>query len=296
MTNRDPGDEEQGPPTGRQFRHVYVGRGEPTDDSAQFRVRLREYIASDRCVGYSPALSLFALRLGLEFPTLEAAFQSDIRVVLSFITVVAHELVREWGASRQGGVGNPTYFQRRYKAFINFVGTALQEEHVAYRIDDSGGVHPLIDAEFQTNKSGAVAALEAPRYENVRTSLEKAFDKFTVAEPDTKSAVREAFDAAESLFKLILAPENPDLTSGTVQSELLPVINRAYEAAHRSTISAATRTCNSFAKWADACHPYRHGHGSEVPVPPPIELAIVLVSQGASFVRWLAYVDQTRGV
>jgi hypothetical protein len=297
MTGKDsPGKNVAGRPEGQQFRNVYIGRGDPTTDSRPFRVRLCEYVTSDRGLGYQRTKALLRLHVGLEFPTAEAAFREmPIGTLLSVVTLVAREFVRRVADARNSAPGvSADYYIRLHHDFIEFVRGALRDEHLAYEVDHRGGVHPLIDQEFQSSRSAAIASLEGSRYENVRTSLERAFDSFTVGNPDTRSAVDEVFHAAESLFKLIVAPASPNLTEATAKSVLQPLINQTYGTAHESTISAATRTCGSFAKWADACHPYRHGHGSEAPVPPPIELAVVLVSQGASFIRWLAGVDRAR--
>ena len=285
-------------PKGQQYRHVYVPQAaDPARDSQPFRVRLREYVIGEKGLGYSATVSLLRLRLGLEFPTAEEAFRElPIETVLSFVTLVVKEFIRLAHKAHADGRRYGHLYAQQANEFIDFVRTALQDEHLAYEVDDGGGVHPLIDAEFQANKSAAIAALAGSRYENVGAMLKSAFDSFTVADPNTKDAVRDVFDAAESLFKLIIAPRSTDLTASSVKTALLPMLEQHYKAAHgdAATISAALRVCNSFGKWADACHPYRHGQGSEAPVAPPIELAVVLVSQGASFIRWLADVDRRR--
>lgn len=129
---------------------------------------------------------------------------------------------------------------------------------------------------------------------NVANSFQSAFERITVADADTKAAVRDIFDAAESLFKLILQPASPALTEQTADKLLRGVVSRAYATAHASAQQAAGRTCSSFGKWADACHPYRHGHAADHVVAPPMDLAIVLLSQGASFIRWLTEIDPGR--
>jgi hypothetical protein len=70
-----------------------------------------------------------------------------------------------------------------------------------------------------------------------------------------------------------------------------PRVQKLYAADPVATMAGA-RLAQSFADWVDAAHPYRHGQKSEEPVEPPEELAVLLVSQGASFVRWLVDLDQ----
>jgi hypothetical protein len=54
---------------------------------------------------------------------------------------------------------------------------------------------------------------------------------------------------------------------------------------------AANKSVSALADWVDACHNYRHEEGVEEPSQPPIELAVELISTGASFLRWLISID-----
>ena len=76
------------------------------------------------------------------------------------------------------------------------------------------------------------------------------------------------------------------LNSATVQSYLRPFIERTH--ADKIAKRTALKTCDSLKDWADACHNYRHAPGEPDPARPPEELAVVLVSQGFTYVRWLA--------
>jgi hypothetical protein len=48
---------------------------------------------------------------------------------------------------------------------------------------------------------------------------------------------------------------------------------------------------DAFRDWVDAAHFYRHEAGREAVAQPPLSLAILLISAGASFLRWLAEFD-----
>jgi hypothetical protein len=175
-------------------------------------------------------------------------------------------------------------------AWRDFVRDALREENVAYTVDDECGIHPLVDLEFERNIASAIAGLGTARYNGARAALEAAKVKFEQPMPDTKGAIRDVFEAAENLTKLISA-SGKSLDSGFIKAELEPRIQRLYAndpVAKRSGAKAA----QSFADWVDAAHPYRHGHGVEEPIAPPLELAVLLISQGASFIRWLVDLDQ----
>jgi hypothetical protein len=108
--------------------------------------------------------------------------------------------------------------------------------------------------------------------------------------PDGKAAVRGVFTPAEGLFRL--------MTSAGVLgvSELDKNIRPRIDALFVADIPARTashRILASFQDWIAACHQYRHEPGTEEPAQPPLSLAIMLVSQGAGFIRWLIQIDRT---
>jgi len=48
---------------------------------------------------------------------------------------------------------------------------------------------------------------------------------------------------------------------------------------------------SSFADWVDGMHTYRHAAGMPEPAPPPFDLAVVIIGQGAAHLRWLISLD-----
>src|SRR6266853_1380159 len=75
--------------------------------------------------------------------------------------------------------------------------------------------------------------------------------------PDTRGAVRDCFDAAENLFKL-LTGTGQDLTQSNATATLKPIVDRLHGGLAKATQSHAGRMLSSFADWANAGHPYRH--------------------------------------
>lgn len=146
-----------------------------------------------------------------------------------------------------------------------------------------------MDEEFERNRVSTLKCVESPRYSGVRAAFQAAHGKLEQLPPDTKGSIRDSFEAAETLTKLI-SGSGKALDAGFVRSELEPRVQRLYAndaVAQRSSAKAA----QSFADWIDAAHPYRHGHEAEEPIAPPLELTVLLVSQGASFIRWLVDLD-----
>jgi hypothetical protein len=81
------------------------------------------------------------------------------------------------------------------------------------------------------------------------------------------------------------------VNAGAIDTHLGPAIQKAYTD-ETVALRAANKQLASFKDWVDASHNYRHEQGSEDPVQPPSELAVLAVSNGASYLRWLIALDQ----
>jgi hypothetical protein len=171
-----------------------------------------------------------------------------------------------------------------------FVARALRDENLAYTLDDQCGVHPLVDVEFERNSAATVRSLGEARYAAVRTAFEAGKSKLDALPQDRKGAIRDLFEAVETLTKLV-SNSGKALDSGFVRGEIQRIVARlhAEDAVARRSGGAM---CLSLADWVDAAHPYRHGQQVEEPVEPPEELTVLIFSQGAAFIRWLVDIDQ----
>jgi hypothetical protein len=163
------------------------------------------------------------------------------------------------------------------------------EEHLAYTVDDAGVVHLAVDEEFQKNRLSTIAGLQAARYANVHTAFESVSDLLVQQPPDTKGAWRAVFNANEGLFRLIF-PNSPRLTATEVDRQLLPLLENIYRV-DAVALRAAQRLLKAFKEWVEASHNYRHEPGVQEPAQAPLELAILAISEGTSFLRWLRELD-----
>jgi hypothetical protein len=118
--------------------------------------------------------------------------------------------------------------------------------------------------------------------------FEGAMAALAKAPPDTKTAIRCTFSAAENLFKLMIA-KSLRLAADEAQ-KLEPLLQRLY-ASDDVAKRASLKLLAAFKDWVEAAHFYRHEPGREEPSPPPLPLAVHMVSVGASFIRWLAELD-----
>ncbi|MCL4068991.1 hypothetical protein M3484_20755 [Pseudomonas sp. GX19020] len=175
------------------------------------------------------------------------------------------------------------------KELVDSVRIILSEENVAYEIDNKGGFHPLIDAEFSSSLSSTLSSLTGTRHTG---TLEKilSMEPALISNPKNYiAAIRATFDACENLYKVMFT-KAPKLDSKTAKANLEALVQKTY--ADRPTVTRTTiKLVNGFGEWIDAAHNYRHAEGTEKPDQPEEELAILLISEGLAYIRWLAQID-----
>jgi hypothetical protein len=275
------------PPKGQRFSHVYVARGEPTQDSQRMRRRIASLIGAIRDLGYETGFDKRAEeKLGIATPSSSSSTWTgllakwDLADVLDLVTVAYRFLEQRL---RTG------FFQMAAPdRWLTGVQEIFDEENVHYTVDDRGGVHFKFDKEFAANAAAAIAALQSPRYANARDNHEKSLAALSAVPPDGKTSIRANFAAVEAVFKLLL-PSSPRLTASEAQ-QLLPLVQKML-AGDAAAQSATAKILNAFKDWVDAAHVYRHEQRAEDPVQPPIELAISIISIGSTHLRWLAEID-----
>ena len=285
--------------TGRRFSHIYINAGVPVKDSEKARFRLSKlaedtfphskYNGRSHTPNFkSGAVQRIERELGIKFASksTQGTFYEvwewffrriPITEMLDTITVLVDELNSSYG--------------RKVEDFILSARRIFKEENLAYEIDDEGGVHPLIDGAFSANKQASIMALSEPRYKATATCVE-AIDGFLLEEPpDYKGAIRAIFGANENLFKLIY---NLPRLDGRGAGDKIGKDQQALYDSHPVLQAVGVKTLDAFKSWINAAHFYRHEEGVEEPNQPSEEVAILLISQGLSYVRWLAQIDRLK--
>ena len=278
-------------PTGLRFSHVYLERGPLAPDSQRMRFRLARLIDHFDQFAREPLLSkTVELELGIrspwsvnnDWPELLPKWQ--LRDVLDLVTV-AFRVLRIHAKSGR-------HFGRSSASWLQDVNRIFAEEGVSYKVDDAGGVHFVVDEEHARNVAASIAGLQSPRYANVLHSFEDATKALNEAPPNGKQAIRSTFAAAESLFRLIL-PKAPRL--GAKEAEGLNASLDMMYSGDKTARLAATKLLRSFQEWVDAAHFYRHEPGQADSVSqPPLNMAVHMMSVGASHLRWLAEIDSAK--
>jgi hypothetical protein len=116
-------------------------------------------------------------------------------------------------------------------------------------------------------------------------SYEHCLEALSRTPPEAKSAVRSMFEAVEIVFKT-MCPGPSRIGDAEIKAHLIPKLDSIYP--ETTARQAATKLARSLAEWVNGAHFYRHGQTGKEPVEPPIEIATVLISEGSSFLRWLA--------
>jgi hypothetical protein len=197
---------------------------------------------------------------------------AKMRDVLDGVTCMAAALHRQYSNDMRN--------------WIEFCQRAFTEEGMAYRVDDDGTVHYVVDTAFQETADSVVAVLSKEPFVAAGACITKAVHTMTQATPDGKHAIRDAFEGVETVFKIV-TKAGGDLTEKNIAALLTPIVDRRFPDTDPVAKGAAQHIVGQLKDWTNACHKYRRGHGSDEPVEPPLELAIALVGNGLNFARWL---------
>jgi hypothetical protein len=275
------------PPLGQRFSHVYLRETELLQDSVRARRRLAAWLSGNRDTDGLEGFLVAELGVDVSWAFGSVNWPKTLEnyTIVDFLDSIT--LTYRYFAQKRS---RPMYDPNSHQRFIEICGRIFEEQNLSYTVDDSGGVHFKVDAQFAANTNASVLSLGAPRYANARAEFEKGLTAISSVIPDGKEGIRGVFGAAESIYRLMF-PKAAKLTAADGSKNLQAIIQAIYPGdvvAQR----AANKMINSFADWIDACHNYRHEQGVEEPSQPPLDLAIEMISAGAGFVRLLIQYDQ----
>jgi hypothetical protein len=263
------------------YQHISSPNPLPDSERARFRLaRLFESITGGGSFSQGELRYFLETELGVNVDISSPArlFKNvHIAELLDYITLVHRFCAKRWPQQAA-----------RWQAEAQRI---FSEERLAYEIDGDCIVHPAVDPEFQRNRQATIAALQLPRYANSLASFQRVSDQLALQPPNGKEAWRAVFAAVEGLFRLMFS-RAPQLNAGAVDTHLEKLLQQIH-ASDPVALRAAMKQAASFKNWVDSSHNYRHEPGSEEPVQPPIDLAVLAISNGAGFLRWLITLDQS---
>jgi len=264
-------------PKGQLFSRVYLEKGKPASDGERFRTRIAS-LASITSFNRADMAKIIALELGVEVPFGGShprttyyfdrfIAHAEVRDVLDVISLIHKNIQSNTRADAQS-------------AYRNYVSKIFREENLGYRLDEDCGVHFYIDEEFERSRVSVVGCLSTDAYNAARDAFEDAHR--ALLNSDTLTAVRRSFDAVENVFKLHFGVAR--LGTSEIKTKLTPILQATYAG---RVNDAANRLSASFAEWTNAAHQFRHAPGVSDPSPPPMDIAVMMVSASASYLRWL---------
>lgn len=278
-------------PLGKLFSEVYREKGVPVSDNKKFRVQLSGFFS--QVFHYRVHYSLYTYlktQAGIEVPYL-SGYETVYRFEEFILGCPVDELLD--CITHFARFANRMDEPKAKERWISQVQFAFDTQNISYAMDDEGGVHHRIDAAYKHSKTLTLTCLSASNFAAAHEEIEKAFDFLTQRPPDNKMAVVNAFLAAENVFKITIGAKN-GLTKAEAMTSLTPLVQKIYAEQGEATRQATGRLVSSFASWADACHPYRHGQHDEKVIAPPDEVAITLVTVAADYIRWLVELSKYR--
>ena len=268
-------------PTGELFSRVYLERTAPVRDSPRFRTRLDGFFYQNLYDHRGQLSDEITTELGV---SLNTTFGGGPDLTLFFATAEIRDILDTISLITRILQGRNYY--GLCNRWIKFVQRTFDEESLGYRVDSKGGVHYVVDEEFEINRVSAIAALTLPKYAAVTKALESAFSALDGQPINAKAAVRDTFEALETLVKL-LTDSNKNLDEKMVRKELGDLLRRLPEYSEPSGASTISKFIESLADWVNAAHPYRHGQKTEKLVAPSLTSAVLFLSTGAAYIRWL---------
>ena len=265
---------------GKKFSQVYLEQSVPANDSRRMRNRISsvhwELLRSES----SELINRIQQETGAKVPFVGGSYslakffeECEIRDLLDSITII----FQYYHSGRVNKHKAPQWHQ--------FVSRVFREENLGYRLDDLGGVHFYHDEEFERNRVATIAGLS--EQSAVRETFTKAYAFLDQDKPDTASAIRAVFESIEILYKHIINAEGKDrLNSLGVQKFLKPIFQQTL-GEKKVELKATEHMLDGLCDWIDAGHMYRHGQKNEELEEPSIEYAVLFISQGASYLRFL---------
>ncbi|MEO1463722.1 MAG: hypothetical protein AAFU82_15700 [Pseudomonadota bacterium] len=284
---------------GARFSHLYISQDAPLRDSEKARFRLAKLCEAscpkskpDRYGSttehFRPAVKAIESEIGISFASRSTSGSYHERWDWFFNRVTVVELLDTITIVGNTLHSNMEKYDRR-GAFLETARRIFKEENLGYTIDEEGGVHPLVDSAFTATHSAAIAALSGERHKATLDAVAKVDVCLLQDPPDYREAIRASFAANENLFKLMYSV--PRLDARSAGDKIGTSLQSLYDG-HPTQQSANAKLLESYKDWINAAHFYRHEEGVEEPSQPSEDLAILMVSQGLSFVRWLAGIDR----
>jgi hypothetical protein len=170
---------------------------------------------------------------------------------------------------------------------LSLLRQIFAEEFLRYSIDDLGGVHYLVDEQFERNVASAIDGLGAAKFAASRHALELALEGMNGADRSGKALIRGVFEALESAFLVRILPEiHNRINDQNIEQHLRPILIARYANVPEPD-DKVDRVLALLKAWVKTAHPFRHGVAFEAIHEAPFDYAILIADQGMAFLRYI---------
>lgn len=269
----------------KPYSHIYDRSEVDRSDDKRARRRLmhafRDYLGTNN-VDFA---SFLEKELGIEiiesnysgtWVNWESLFLQSTKTDLFDAIYFCHRFL---SISKRYGPGVP-------RKFLTKCQRIFKERQLAYRIDDSGTVHPFVDDEFLSSIVVIIRNLEDRHLSAARDNIAASQRFLLDTDQDFRMAIRAVFDAAENIWKqLVIGAIRLDSKSLKANWQSLATKSAINTGLNPTVLSKQEQ---AFSAWIEACHFFRNDAGKPDTVQPNEAIAIQLISQGLPHVRALA--------
>ncbi len=281
-----------------RYSLLYIDRGRPASDSD--RARTRRYTIFKMLIPrhyHMQLAEIIASELGVEVKSFSSAGSRKYRFDTYFENCEMRDLLDTitfiYDLAKNDDIIYDETYERNLACELWHaeVTRILEEENLAYRLDDDAVVCPYIDAEFEANRASAIDALGQSKFREARADFEAAFRHLRNGEG--KQALRMMFPAVETAAKVLFPGAFPRFMPNEVERHLKPRISYRYDR-NEPAIKAAGLLLDGLKDWINAAQLYRHGQEQEELAGPPVDFVVAHLSAGATYLRWMIELCSTR--
>ncbi|WP_341894990.1 hypothetical protein [Ferrovibrio terrae] len=198
---------ENGPPTGQRYSLVYADKGLPGRDSLRARKRIYHLISSTIEIAnvLLQRRPSYGRSAKLSNSQIINKIQSELGITVPYnMTYRLDQFLEK--CELQDFLDTITISAAYFKTndlidvsphFITEVSRIISELNLAYRVDLDGGVHPIVDKEFEASRISAISGLSDPRYAGALKAFEESHAALEQNPSNGKNAIRCVFEAVE---------------------------------------------------------------------------------------------------
>ncbi len=274
---------------GQFFTDLYIDKGKPVSDNKRFRISLyahfQKIVPDSKFGDLADFIALYkGIKIGVIGGYTGSHYKWDEFFLIGHINDILNIITLVWKILS-------SYNTNLSNQWINSVNYCFREHNLIYQADEQGGVHYYQDEEFESLYISTLSCLESPRYKQIAEAFKHSYEMLNSQLNQNKFAIRSIFEAIEIMYKIMIKAKGRDrLTAENVKNKLLPIIQSYYTSLDQIARNVSQGLVNSFMDWTDSVHDYRHGQIT-IRTNPPLDLTILIMSLGASYLRWLVTID-----